>query len=487
MSQQSLREGMMLQGGKYRIERVLGQGGFGITYLAVHTMLDKRVAIKEFFPRNFCDRDEATSRVTLNTSSVGELVGKLRTKFLKEARNIAKLQHPNIVAIQDIFEENSTAYYLMDYIEGISLYDILKKHGPMAEQQALGYIRPVANAIGYMHSKSMNHLDIKPSNIMVRSSDDTPILIDFGTSKQYDDNGDQTSTMAPAFTHGYAPPEQYKPGGVATFTPQTDVYALGATLLALLLGHTPPHYSEVLEEGLPMPPSSVASSTTKAIEAAMEMRKVRRPATVADFLAILFPAGSAPKPVAPPSQPKPEETIIAEVVVPPTRTAKPPTAKEQPKPLVVDGVEFVDLGLSVRWATCNVGADSPEQSGTFVDLNDYDTVADIYKWNYKGATLPTIAQFQELRNSCYWEMTERNGTSGFTVKGKNGNSIFLPFSGDSRPNAALMQSVFGRLFTLESFSNRDSATKYFFYFNYGQYELVKYAMAYSCPARMVHQ
>lgn len=166
----SLVIGSFLQNGKYKILKALGQGGFGITYLASHSVLEKLVAIKEFFPRDFCDRDNASSHITLGTSSTAELVGKLKQKFVKEAKNIAKLSHPNIVPIQDIFEENNTAYYLMDYIEGESLGDIIKREGALGEGRSLRYIVQVSNAIGYMHSKSMNHLDIKPSNIITSVS-----------------------------------------------------------------------------------------------------------------------------------------------------------------------------------------------------------------------------------------------------------------------------------------------------------------------------
>lgn len=155
----SLSVGATLQNGKYEIVKVLGQGCFGITYLATHSILEKQVAIKEFFPKDFCDRDSDTSHITLGTSSSAELVGKLRVKFVKEAKNIAKLTHPNIVPIQDIFEENNTAYYLMDYVEGESLGDIIKRNGALCEDRALQYIRQIASAIDYMHSRRMNHLD----------------------------------------------------------------------------------------------------------------------------------------------------------------------------------------------------------------------------------------------------------------------------------------------------------------------------------------
>lgn len=117
---QQLSIGTLLQGGKYRIERVLGQGGFGITYLAVQSLLERKVCIKEFFYREYCERDEETSHVTLGTQSNQELVERFLNKFLKEARTISQLEHANIIHIHDIFKENNTAYYVMDYIEGES-------------------------------------------------------------------------------------------------------------------------------------------------------------------------------------------------------------------------------------------------------------------------------------------------------------------------------------------------------------------------------
>lgn len=212
-----LNDNTQLQGGKYRIVRVLGQGGFGITYLAEHTMLDKLVAIKEFFPREYCDRDESTSHVTIGTKNSLEIVTQLQNKFIKEAKNISKLRHPNIVTIHDIFQENDTAYYVMEYIEGSSLSEIVKRDGKMSEDAAIGYIRKIAESVAYMHSLSMNHLDLKPANIMVRQIDNEPILIDFGLSKQYDASGGQTSTTPIGISHGFAPIEQYRPGGCVDF------------------------------------------------------------------------------------------------------------------------------------------------------------------------------------------------------------------------------------------------------------------------------
>lgn len=238
MSAQGLKNGAFLRHNTYRIEKVLGQGGFGITYLATDLTLDRLVAIKEFFPKDYCDRASDTSHITLGTSSSSEFVSRLKAKFLKEARNIAKFDHPGIIRIHAAFEENNTAYYVMDYIIGESLSDKVKRLGALSADDALRYIKEVAKALEYVHDKRINHLDIKPANIMVRESDDSPILIDFGLSKQYDSDGNQTSTTPTGISHGYAPLEQYNDGGVKEFSPQTDIYSLAATLYFLLTGIT---------------------------------------------------------------------------------------------------------------------------------------------------------------------------------------------------------------------------------------------------------
>lgn len=279
-----LQPGAELYQGKFRIIKVIGQGGFGVTYLGVHTGLDKKVAIKEFFPKGLCGRNTQNNNITLGTSAGEERLEKLKAKFLKEARNIAKLDHPNIIAIQDVFQENDTAYYVMDFLEGESLQQILEQKGKLSEEDALRYIRPIADAVEYMHSKRMNHLDIKPSNVMVRNSDQRPILIDFGTAKQYDEKGYETSVFEPGFSHGFAPIEQYSTGGVSSFSPQTDIYALGATLFNLLTGERPPHFSDIQEFGLPELPEEVSSTVKNAVIRSMSTLKSDRQETVEMFI-----------------------------------------------------------------------------------------------------------------------------------------------------------------------------------------------------------
>ena len=289
----NLRQGTLLQGGKYRIERYINSGGFGCTYEAQHTMLEKRVAIKEFFVKDFCNRDEATAHVTVATQGKRSLVDKLRCRFVEEAKALARMQHPGIVNVSDVFEENGTAYYVMDYVDGSSLQEILRHEGRFSEERALSYIRQVADALSYVHKQNRLHLDIKPGNIMVDATSNA-VLIDFGASKQYDElDGENTSTVQ-GYTKGFAPPEQMT-NDVVKFMPATDIYALGATLHKLLTGVTPPSATlRISGEGLAALPASVCAATANAIEQAMCLNKMQRPQSIEEFLALLdAPAAAA--------------------------------------------------------------------------------------------------------------------------------------------------------------------------------------------------
>ncbi len=243
-----LHTGTLLNGRKYKIIDVLGRGGFGITYLGEQIDLNRKVAIKEFFMRDFCERDKETSQVSMGTSSNYKTVECFRDKFIKEAQTIAQLNHPHIISIYDIFVDNNTAYYVMEYLPKGSLESRIPQDG-MSEQKAIEYIHQVASALSYIHKKSINHLDIKPSNILIDDYDNL-VLIDFGLAKHYDKEGQQTTITPVGTSHGYAPIEQYKNGGVSQFSPATDIYALGATLYKMLTGKTPPETHSIIK-GLP--------------------------------------------------------------------------------------------------------------------------------------------------------------------------------------------------------------------------------------------
>ena len=281
-----LTNGTLLQGGKYRIIRHIGSGGFGCTYEAEHTMLCHRVAIKEFFVKDFCNRDASTGRVTIATDNKKELIKKLHSKFIDEAKAIFSMNHPGIVRVTDIFEENETAYYVMEYIDGSSLSEVIIKEGVFTEAEATRIIRAAAEALAHVHSTNRLHLDIKPGNIMLGNNGKVT-LIDFGVSKQYDEaNGENTSTLL-GKTPGFAPPEQMG-NSIKAFTPATDIYALGATLYKMLTGITPPDSSSRAcdDELIPLP-STFSLHVRNAIDAALQLSRSKRPQSIAEFLTTL--------------------------------------------------------------------------------------------------------------------------------------------------------------------------------------------------------
>ena len=507
----NLRQGTLLKHGEYRIERELGHGGFGITYLATQVGLNRKVAIKEFFMSEYCERDADTSQVSLGTSGSRDTVERFKKKFVKEAQNIACLKHPHIISIHDVFEDNGTAYYVMEYLEYGSLADLVKRQGRLSEADALRYTRQIADALRYIHARKMNHLDVKPGNILIDEADHA-VLIDFGLSKRYDDEGNQTSTTPVGISHGYAPLEQYKKSGVGTFSPAMDIYSLGATLYKLVTGTTPPDANDVSEDGLPALPSYVSSTVASAIEQAMQPRRKDRPQSVDAFLDLLDAKGNEATVIGINDN---DTTIINEPAgkndswkritvisilllltigginwwgdyqaeqaeqqrlaaieqVRKDSIAKVRAAEEAEQQRlaaieaekqrkyaqthgVINGYEWVDLGLSVKWATCNVGATSPEHLGNYYawgetkpksDYTDLNSVAwrryigdiagnaqyDAARANWGGSwRMPTKTECEELIRNCTWERAEQGGMNGYKViSKKNGNSIFVIFTG----------------------------------------------------------
>lgn len=292
---QTLQPNTPLQGGKYKIVKVLGQGGFGITYLAKQSVsvagplgtinAEIEVTIKEFFIKDFCNRDSVSLSVSVPSTGSYDLVDRFRKKFIKEATNISKLNHPNIIKVLDVFEENGTAYYVMEYISGGSLADLIKKKQLLPEQETLCFTKKIADALRYIHSMNMNHLDIKPANILLRSDGDV-VLIDFGLSKNYDIAGEQTTTTPIGVSIGYAPLEQSRIGGVGMFSPATDIYSLGATMFKMLTGQTPPEASIVFDEGLPEMPSNVSDKVKYVVTKSMEPKRKERFQSIAEFLSV---------------------------------------------------------------------------------------------------------------------------------------------------------------------------------------------------------
>lgn len=286
---QQLPPDTFLQGGKYQIEKALGQGSFGITYLARHTNLGKKLAIKEFFMRDLNSRGEDGSITGMSDSSLSY---NYCQKFKKEAINLSNLEHPNIVKVTDSFAENGTFYYVMDYIDGQNLNDYIKTHN-IGEAEAVDIIKCVADALIYMHeTHRMLHLDMKPGNIMRRDSDGHIFLIDFGLSKHFDKNGEpESSTNIGLGTAGYAPIEQGDSTKSGEFRPTIDVYALGATLYKLLTGETPPNASTLVSDSRLIENNlrrkGVSTYLIDAIVAAMKPSVYERTQTIRAFKEML--------------------------------------------------------------------------------------------------------------------------------------------------------------------------------------------------------
>ena len=283
--QQQLAPNTLLHGGTYKIEKVLGQGSFGITYLAEHTSLGRKLAIKEFFMKEFNTRKEDGC---ISALSQGTLSYSYAQKFRKEAMNMARMEHPNIVRVTDSFEDNGTFYYVMDYIEGQNLNDFIKKY-PMSVDRASSTIKQVAEALIYMHdTMHMLHLDLKPGNIMRRKGDGHIFLIDFGLSKHFDANGaPETSTTIGLGTAGYAPIEQANQAKSGEFRPTIDVYALGATFFKLLTGKTPPDASYIVSDDEilvnELNAAGIPQTISNVVIHAMMPNVRKRTATITDF------------------------------------------------------------------------------------------------------------------------------------------------------------------------------------------------------------
>ncbi len=296
MIMDELKIGYTLQNGKYMISKVLGEGSFGISYLAttkltINGPLGKmevtvNVAIKEFYMRDLNSRVLGQAQVE---GTQNPLVNDYRQKFRKEAVNLSKLHHKNIVKVIDVFDENNTTYYVMEYVDGGTLDDYIHVKGKLAECEALDITVSVGKALAYMHTNKMLHLDMKPKNIM-RDTKGNVFLIDFGLSKQYDKNGEpESSTSIGLGTPGYAPIEQAN--NIQTKTgvmPMTiDVYALGATLFKMLTGKIPPFASAVLNDGFPSDSLSqvgVSHATVIIVEKAMSPMRKQRYQTMDEML-----------------------------------------------------------------------------------------------------------------------------------------------------------------------------------------------------------
>ncbi|MBX3498941.1 MAG: serine/threonine protein kinase [Alphaproteobacteria bacterium] len=273
--------------GRYTLSAVLGEGGFGITYRARDEALRRDVAIKEYLPADVAVREQDTT-IRPRTESDTRLYQWGLQRFVDEARTLAAMSAPNIVAVHDFMETNGTGYMVMELIEGRSLALILDRDGPMAADRLMPITRQLLSGLEAVHARGYLHRDIKPGNILIRPNGQ-PVLVDFGAARISRRSG--THAMTSVYTPGYAPAEQYAADGEQG--PWTDIYALAATLYEAITGWPPPDATTRLLNDRMVPAAQAAAgkyphSFLAGIDAGLGLRKENRPPSVAAWRAILF-------------------------------------------------------------------------------------------------------------------------------------------------------------------------------------------------------
>ena len=274
----------------YRIEEQLASGGFGNTYRATNIVFEETVAIKEFYIKDDCQRGADQTSVSVSHPDKKEVFESQKEKFKKEAKRLRSFDDAGIIRVHDLFEENGTAYYVMDFIDGESLKDRLGRTGePMHEQEVLPLFVDVLKALRTVHASRLLHLDLKPGNIMV-DKDGGIKLIDFGSSKQLNEDKDgATALTAQTKTDRFSPREQMEEN-FKKYGPWTDIYALGATLYSVLTNSRPPLPSDIDDDesddkhlALPFP-DNVSDTMRRTIIWMMATDRTKRPQSVDELL-----------------------------------------------------------------------------------------------------------------------------------------------------------------------------------------------------------
>jgi serine/threonine protein kinase len=266
---------------EYRIDFLLGAGGFGLTYLATDANLNLKVALKEFLPADLAVRG-ADSTVQPKSSSAADSLKWGLQRFMEEARTLASFRHPNIVRVMRFFEANHTGYMVMEFVDGTALPDWIQPRRPLPQAAVLGLLGPLLDGLEVIHKAGYLHRDIKPANVFIRS-DGSPVLLDFGSARQLiGGNKELTAIVSP----GYAPFEQYHTHGKQG--PWTDLYALGGVLYWIVSGQKPVDAAARVRTDIMAPAAQVALTTYSnqllaAIDWALKPNEDERPQSVAEL------------------------------------------------------------------------------------------------------------------------------------------------------------------------------------------------------------
>ena len=326
---------------RYRVGRVLGEGGFGITYVGWDTVLNIKTAIKEFYMSGYVNRNhDASPTVFATLGTHQDTFAKNKSKFLSEARVLAHFyEEPGIVGVRDFCEENGTAYIIMDFLEGVTLKEYLRRNGRLSPTQAVHLLLPVIRSLQRVHTEGIIHRDISPDNIMVLPSGQTKLL-DFGAAREISQT--DIKSLSVILKPGYAPEEQYRSKGHQG--PWTDVYALAATLYRCITGQEPDDAMErMYRDQLPAPADTEAGcpiAISNVIMKAMAVRQPDRYQDVGAFLAGLEQALAAPddpatapaereRPAARPAAPDGSRTVLADETTGRTVLADSPAPGEE--------------------------------------------------------------------------------------------------------------------------------------------------------------
>lgn len=393
-----LRKGTRLIG-RYTIEKVLGQDGFGITYLGIDELHEKKVAIKEFFPQGIVTRNiEYEDAVTVTFVGEKDNYNKGKEKFLKEARIMARFsKDEGIVKAQDFFEINNTAYIVMEYLEGITLKQYLRENERIEPEELLELFVPLIESLDEIHSQGLIHRDISPDNIMVLLGGKIK-LMDFGAVRDYTDFGEKSLSLI--LKPGYAPPEQYQTHGVQG--PWTDIYALCATMYKCLTGENPPdaiervmddNLKEISEFGIP-----VSKQMEETIIKGMSISARNRYQNIEEFCEDLY-ALSEETLTLEEEESKVEETLIEEDM----KTFS-QEAEEEKKYVLhnpkIENDPFVKSGKKVIW-DCLWFGKYPQKQITQEDGAIYSVLKNEINWDLNNDVIINGSKYHKTENNYF--------------------------------------------------------------------------------------